>query len=122
VHNNPPYPSFEGTFILKRMYLGKHFNKSFLEHILRILPIMCKPVTYRQHLGAVSVIQLPLCSSITMQASSNNGLFCHVGLNKYPKYRTLNCSFCCLKEYSLDKILFAITMQLLYLQQRINLS
>jgi hypothetical protein len=88
MNNDPPDPPFESPFVLKRMYLGKHFDKTFLQHVFRIFTALPEPVAHAQHFRAVAVIQFALRRRIVMQTACNDGLFCHEG-DVYPKYMTL---------------------------------
>src|SRR5687767_1280137 len=56
VYHDPPYPTLKRTFVLKGVYLGKYFNKTLLQHILRIFPVVGKPVTHRKHLRTKAVV------------------------------------------------------------------
>jgi hypothetical protein len=58
--DDPPDPALEGTPILELMNLCEDLNKAFLKHVFSVFPAFCIPVADRQHLGAVSVIQLLL--------------------------------------------------------------
>jgi hypothetical protein len=66
MHYDPPNPSLKSSLVLKSVYLGKYFNKSFLKHILRIFPVMCISITDSQHLRAKPVKQFPLGSSLVL--------------------------------------------------------
>jgi hypothetical protein len=69
MNDDPPDPTLKCTLILKGVYLGKYFYKSFLQHILRILPVMSKPIAYSQHLRAVPAVQLALGSGHILQTA-----------------------------------------------------
>src|SRR5579863_2915459 len=69
VNNDTSDPALKGSFILKRMHLKKNFYKTFLKHILSILAVMCKPVTYCQHFWTVAIVQLLLRGSVIFQTT-----------------------------------------------------
>jgi hypothetical protein len=78
MYDNAPYPSFQGSFAPVLKQLGKYFYKTFLQHILRILPVFGKAVAYTQHAWTVTGIQGFLCSSIIFQTSGQHQLFRHI--------------------------------------------
>jgi hypothetical protein len=69
MHDDPPDPAFKSALALKCVYLGKNFDKSLLQHVLGILPIVGKPIAYSQHFRAVPVVQLPLGSSLVLETA-----------------------------------------------------
>jgi len=64
VYNDSPDPALERAFILKGMYVGKHFDERLLEHIFGIFSSRRKPIANTEHFGTELVVQFPLCSSI----------------------------------------------------------
>ena len=64
MNNDSPDPSFESAPVFKCVNLCKDLDKTLLQHIFCIFPVVGKTITYCQHLGAVPVVQFPLGGSI----------------------------------------------------------
>jgi hypothetical protein len=77
MNDDPPNPTLESTLVLKGVHLGKHFYKSFLQHILRIFPVVGEPVADSQHLRTVSIVQFALGGGQILQTALQNGFFGH---------------------------------------------
>jgi hypothetical protein len=69
MNDDPPDPTLKCTLVLKGVHLGKHLDKPFLQHIFGILPVVGEPVAYRQHLRAVTIVQLTLGSGYILQTA-----------------------------------------------------
>src|SRR5678810_947166 len=63
VDNNSSYPAFKSAPVTERMHLRKDLDKTFLQHILCILTIMCETITHRQHLRTIPIIYCLLYTS-----------------------------------------------------------
>jgi hypothetical protein len=70
-------PSLKSTFVLKGVHLGEYLYKSFLQHVLGVLPRLCEAIANRQHFGAETVVQFALRNGVVVQTAGYNQVFCH---------------------------------------------
>src|SRR6185437_15297641 len=56
MNDDAPDPTFECTFVLESVHLRKYFYKTFLQHILRIFPVVGETVAYGKHFWTIPIV------------------------------------------------------------------